>query len=313
MDVVPISLPITIPPGTVNVYLIPDERPALIDAGMDTDACWDALTRALAVHGLAPGDLARVLLTHGHLDHTGLLRRIREHGDPDVYAHPAVTCAWAPVYPDDPEGEAYFHGILHEFGVPEDLHAAAVAGVADYRPFHRDCVEAGPLGDGATVEPFSVTYVPGHSEGDILFFYAESRALFAGDHLLKTIHPNTVLQRPRPGKPRQSSLVQYTESLARTRALGARICYPGHGAPFEDVDAVIARISQRQERKARDVRAVLRDGPATPYETARALFPQLDPAQLFFGLSVAAGYLELLEVRGEAVRHEDGETRYTAA
>jgi glyoxylase-like metal-dependent hydrolase (beta-lactamase superfamily II) len=152
--------------------------------------------------------------------------------------------------------------------------------------------------------------VPGHSEGDTLFFDAADGALFAGDHLLKVIHPNTILQRPRPGEPRQSSLVQYTASLERTRALGARICYPGHGVPFEDVDAVIDRIFQRQERKAAEVLGVLDAGPATPHDVARALFPQLEPAQLFFGLSVASGYLELLEARGDAVACGDDVARY---
>ncbi|HVH00445.1 MAG TPA: MBL fold metallo-hydrolase [Miltoncostaeaceae bacterium] len=50
-------------------YLVDGERPALIETGARTSA--SALRRALREAGLAPGDLAWLVLTHVHLDHCG--------------------------------------------------------------------------------------------------------------------------------------------------------------------------------------------------------------------------------------------------
>jgi glyoxylase-like metal-dependent hydrolase (beta-lactamase superfamily II) len=55
--------------GITAAYLVAGDRPALIETGARTSA--PALRAALAEAGLAPGDLAWLVLTHVHLDHCG--------------------------------------------------------------------------------------------------------------------------------------------------------------------------------------------------------------------------------------------------
>lgn len=55
--------------GVTAAYLVPGERPALVDAGARTSA--DAVRSALAGLGLEAGDLRWIVLTHVHLDHCG--------------------------------------------------------------------------------------------------------------------------------------------------------------------------------------------------------------------------------------------------
>ena len=55
--------------GVTAVYMVPGERPALVDTGARTSAA--TVRAALAALGMGPGDLRWIVLTHVHLDHCG--------------------------------------------------------------------------------------------------------------------------------------------------------------------------------------------------------------------------------------------------
>src|SRR5699024_918068 len=59
----------------------------LIDAGYDNDECWEALQQVLADNGLSIYDVERIILTHHHIDHIGLVNRILKLINIPVYAH----------------------------------------------------------------------------------------------------------------------------------------------------------------------------------------------------------------------------------
>jgi glyoxylase-like metal-dependent hydrolase (beta-lactamase superfamily II) len=82
--ITPVSLA---PWGFLNAYLIRDERTIVVDAGYPRMA--DGVVRALRDHGVTPADVSLILLTHGHLDHLGGVRRLREALDAPVALHAA--------------------------------------------------------------------------------------------------------------------------------------------------------------------------------------------------------------------------------
>ncbi len=65
MEIVTLRLSIS------NAFLLLGDRPVLVDAGSPKDGA--ALVAGLREHGVAPSDLALIVLTHGHTDHTGAL------------------------------------------------------------------------------------------------------------------------------------------------------------------------------------------------------------------------------------------------
>ena len=69
-----------IPLSISTAYLLVGERPLLVDAGGPGDE--DRVRDALARQGLQPSDLALVVLTHGHTDHTGVLAMLHGAGVP---------------------------------------------------------------------------------------------------------------------------------------------------------------------------------------------------------------------------------------
>lgn len=72
--VIPLALSIS------NAYLLLGERPVLVDAGIPGEEA--RLLAALRAHGVAPGDLSLIALTHGHTDHTGSVNGAAADGVP---------------------------------------------------------------------------------------------------------------------------------------------------------------------------------------------------------------------------------------
>ncbi len=77
------SIPVPIPNNPLRYVLVygfelDGGGVALVDAGWNTDAAWQALSDGLAMAGGSIGDVQAVLVTHIHPDHYGLAGRVRE-------------------------------------------------------------------------------------------------------------------------------------------------------------------------------------------------------------------------------------------
>ena len=90
-------------PFDANAYFIAGSEPVLVDCGsLDGYA---ALRANLARVGVAPRDIRRVLVTHGHFDHMSGMARLREESDAELWLHAADRGA---VESGDPERTSAF-------------------------------------------------------------------------------------------------------------------------------------------------------------------------------------------------------------
>ena len=76
-----LELPFSLERTTVNAYLCLEPEPTLIDTGDASDETWRALVAGMAAHGVAVGDLRRVIITHTHIDHFGQAARLAQESD----------------------------------------------------------------------------------------------------------------------------------------------------------------------------------------------------------------------------------------
>jgi len=309
-----IPTPTPFPVGPANVFLLKGDPLTLIDTGTRTDQAEEALRAGLNELGVSFADIERLMLSHHHVDHTGLAGKIVEESGAEVWAHPLMVEQFTISHSHDDAARQFFMDIMHAFGVPEDTAHEAMTLWRAFRSFMTDFGVDHAFVDGETAGPFRTYFVPGHSATDTLLVNETDGYTIVADHILEVANPNPLIRRPKTGEPRAKALVEYTASLAKSRALALGRCFPGHGDDFPDAVPVIDKLTAKHdERNARILARIAADGPQTPHAIARDLYPKLGVPHLSLALSVAIGHLELLEDRGALVseRNDVGVLRYS--
>ncbi|WP_238579158.1 MBL fold metallo-hydrolase [Neobacillus niacini] len=89
IEVYPVNVPASNKLKSFNFFLVKQENSlTLIDAGLNTDDCWNALQKTLKDRDYILTDISGIYLTHHHTDHIGLVNRIVSTHDIPVYVHP---------------------------------------------------------------------------------------------------------------------------------------------------------------------------------------------------------------------------------
>jgi len=304
-DHTPAQLLIPVPfLGTVNLWLLRGEPLTLVDTGPKSDEALSALERRLRDHGLAVEDIELLLLTHHHLDHTGLAGRIRERSGARVAALDA-TAAWGAGYHEHAAAERRFtERLLAEHGVPDRL-------VADSEPFWEYIVRGSAdyetdivLADGDEIEAGGRTlrtvHRPGHSTTDTLFVDDAANEAIVGDHLLAEITSGAeTTQSNLPAGGRRRALFDYLTGLKVTAAMGLGRCYSGHGpiirGPATLIDERFAFHAARLDR----ITEIVESGADTAFTVAQALWSEeVAATQTVLAIWEVLGHLDILVNRG---------------
>ncbi len=310
LHVYPIVTPTPFPVGPVNCYLYKGDALTLIDAGTATDAAYDALQAGLADYGVAVADIERIILTHHHVDHMGLAGRVVDASGAQVCAHKDFITHLRLAYSFDAAQRQFHRELLLLMGASPEKANVDMKRQERFRPLIPEVPVDCYLEDRATVEGFTVHFVPGHAPTDILLVNHAQGFSVVGDHILERINPNPLLRRPVAGFPREKSLVQYQQSLAYSRTLPLGVCLPGHGAPFVQHEKVIDGILAQQDKRSEKVLHYIHDAAVTPYTLSQMMYPKQHADEFFLCLSVAAGHLELLESHGVLASELLNDTMY---
>lgn len=195
-----------------NSYtLITENKIILIDTGMEQDL---ALIEAnLQKNGYELSDIDYVLLTHGHGDHAGCVKILREQYGVKVGMHHGDSEAIEPV-----EGLVEFTKKLLE-GRPRVTSKGVEV---DF--FIDEDYDLNQLGiDG------KVLYLPGHTKGSTAILLNDG-SIFAGDSLVNYQVPTG----PVIAQVKHDALT----SFERLKQLKIKHVYPGHGDDFDFSDIV---------------------------------------------------------------------------
>ena len=158
-------------PLDCHVYLLDGgSELALIDAGVGRDV--SAIVAQIQAAGFSPGDIAKIFITHLHLDHSGGAAELQEQCGADIIASQDVA-GWL----ENGDEEA------------ASLVAARQTGMYPVENRLRPVASAtgAANGDLTRVGSLSITVVKadGHSQGHLAFLVDDGthRALFSGDAL----------------------------------------------------------------------------------------------------------------------------------
>jgi glyoxylase-like metal-dependent hydrolase (beta-lactamase superfamily II) len=297
--------------GRVNTYLLEDEPLTLIDSGPNSGKALDELERQLDSLGHSLEEIELVVVTHQHIDHTGLVEIVVNRSGAEVAAIGILAPALARYSEDAELDDRYAAELMRMHGIPDDMVVALRSVSRTFRAWGGGASVTRELADGELLKlrdrALEVQLRPGHSPSDTLFWDRERRILIGGDHLLAQISSNPLLARPLDGSDdRPRSLLDYMESLRHTRELPVEIVLPGHGEPITDHRALIDSRLQMHERRAGKIHDLIVDEPKTAFQLAQELWGNVAVTQAFLTLSEVVGHLDLLIERGRVEEIESG-------
>ena len=210
------ALVLPIPLGHSNAFLIKGTRPVLVDTGLPGSG--PKILAAFKKEGLNPWDLALIIITHAHLDHTGSAAALAGATGAPVLVHTSEadflsTGASAPARPNALLGHLLGLMIGKHAPAPELAVRPVIRIDAPYR------LDA--FGIDGTIIP-----TPGHTNGSLSVILATGECI-AGD-LVTGMFPATEPRLPIFAEDPDAA----RESIQTILAENLKIIYTGHGGPF---------------------------------------------------------------------------------
>lgn len=301
-----LSLPTPYAVGPVNVYAIVADPITLIDAGVNTVDAENALKLGFAAKGLFVETIERMLITHGHPDHYGLIPTIRKLSNATAYMGAEEIARLT-----DSRTRWELGRLLAEAGFPEDLlHDMAERDRKLMKVHQVAQLDCEPVNDGDIFEfrDFFLVAValPGHTGGHLGYLEPATGTMFAGDTLLPHLSPNPLLEpilEPEGEVParRRRSLKQYLESLEKLESLNLQRVYPGHGPLIQDPQATIQYMREHHVRRLDVVYDRLDHNGKTAYQVSKELYPNVNGYDHFLAVSEVVAHLDVLAEQGRAV------------
>jgi glyoxylase-like metal-dependent hydrolase (beta-lactamase superfamily II) len=315
-----LAVPTPFAVGRVNCYLVEDDPLTLLDTGPNSATSLTALEAALEAHGHRVEDLGRIVVTHQHIDHIGLVEILATRSGAEVCALDRLAPWLADYKREMEENDSFSAAIMLRNGIPQDVVYALRAVSASFRAWGAAAHVTRPLAEGELLEfasrSWRVLHRPGHSPSDTVFWDEASGELFGGDHLIKRISSNPLLSKPlgSAADQRPRALMTYLDSLRLTREMELGVVFAGHGEPVEDHRALIDERFRMHERRADKLCALIAEHPRNAYELAQEMWGNVAVTQAFLTLSEVLGHVDLLIDEGRAVEREaDGVVRFEVA
>lgn len=294
-----IEVPVPFPIKTINVYLISKNPTTLIDTGLKTEESFEVLSRGLKELGSSIESINRILITHGHIDHYGLAKKISTLSGAQIYIHPKEYGRIRSFI----HQFGYLKTILIRNGVPTNLAEGIIKYFESGQKYCDSIEDAFFLNDGDPI-PFNsmeirTIHCPGHSPGLICLYYPDKGLLFTSDHLLKEITPNPTLNPVGTTPPfNYPSLKEYLVSLEKIDKLKISLALPGHGAEIVQPKELIKQIFSHHKERMNSILHLLSKREMSPFEIAKDIFPDLSLFEVFLGVSEILGHLYILLEKG---------------
>ena len=149
------------------IYKYDDENAVIIDPGSDSD-------KIISRVDYLGFNVTGILLTHGHFDHVGAVKDVKEHYATKVYIHRDDATYLGP------EGSQRHLEMFESMGPGSQRY---------FDMYYTENDKADViLTDGQILDEFGLTilHTPGHSPGSICLYSEENSILFSGDTLFKS-------------------------------------------------------------------------------------------------------------------------------
>src|SRR5919112_93647 len=168
-----ISIPTPFAVGRVNLYLIEDDPLTLVDAGPNSGTSLDELDTQLRALGRSIPEIERIVITHQHIDHIGLVKIVQARSGAEVVALDRLV-PFVENYRDEAAAEDDYAGsVMLRPGIPDDVARALASVSLAFRAWGSRADVTRTVEDGGMLEfagrSLEVSFRPGHSPTDTVF------------------------------------------------------------------------------------------------------------------------------------------------
>lgn len=306
-----LRFPLPFAPHHVNAWLLEDGNGWLaIDAGVANDETRGNWTTAITGAAFGGRSLSRLLVTHFHPDHAGLMGWLAQaHGVTPMMTRIEWLQARALWFDTGEEMIAHQAEFARKAGAPDEY----VAFLRGRGPLYVRAVSPLPrafrcIADGEVLRiggrAWRVITGQGHAPEMACLFCAEERVLVAADQILPRISPYVGLH---AGEPMGDPLGAFLASLDRFRDLPEdTLVLPSHGEPFRGLHARLDALAAHHADRLAALEEACGE-PTSAHGLLPALFRRpLDQRNLGFGLGETLAHLRRLEEAGRVTREPDG-------
>jgi len=283
--------------GTINFFIINDgESLTLIDAGIDHENCWNYFNTILAEQGYNITDIDRIILTHHHADHVGLLKRILAIKNIPIYTHQLAILRLQMDADFFKMRYKFFDELYKEMDCFQDAQPRLGKLRQTLNELDEKSLMANfiPIQAGDIVCGLEVIETPGHSPDSISLFDKERKWLFTGDLVLKESSTNAIIDPDQNGV-RLKSVTQQRQSLTKCAELDVLVAFPGHRTIIENHKQLIHQKIESMNRKSERMLALLANKPQTASSLAKQYYKAKYHTEFSLVMSEIIGYLDYLE------------------
>jgi hydroxyacylglutathione hydrolase len=209
----------TVRMGITRCYIIQDKGTIMVDSGPPNKL--SVFTKSLQKASINPKQIKLIVLTHGHWDHIGSAKVIKETTGAQVALHEPDKTWLEKSLNQLPPGATVWGRILMKL-TSKYMRSAKIAATTIDIVLQDEDFSLAPFGISG-----KVVYTPGHTVGSV------SILLDSGDAFIGDLAMNGLPFNVRPGLPVFAEDINKVQNSCKLLLdKGAKTFYPGHGKPF---------------------------------------------------------------------------------
>ena len=285
----------------VNIYILDDiDGITIIDTGLFCNSCIDHW-RNILTNDFNSKDINRVIVTHHHPDHMGLMGWFKENFNIEIWTSRSSWLTGRMLTLDNNKVMSQESLI---FCLSAGMPSALIEKKRLEKPFNfGDFVKKIPLGYRRVIDnevltignkKWIVKLTDGHAPEQLILYCPDLKIFISSDQILPGISPNISVY---PTEPNANPLAEYFESCEKLVKIkdSDYLVLPGHNLPFYGLNSRIKQLVDHHETALKRIEEYIDKNPKSAFDIFPVLFKRkINEPEMVLALGEAVAHLNYL-------------------